>query len=691
MILNSFKSIDRFFKAKSVVFIGGKDIFVPIRELKRRGYKGKIFVVNPTRKKIDNYKCLRKVSDLPLSPDAAFIAVPAKEVISTVRALKAIKCKGIVCYSAGFKEIGKTGKYLEDRLIKECGDTPLIGPNCYGFINFSDNLALWPFSHKGKHCKKGIALITQSGMLSSDIIMATRSLPISFMVSAGNQAVTKIEDLIHYFSKKTNVSCIAIHIEGISDLTRFVEASKFSFYAGKPIIVYKSGKSQIGKRIAKSHTGSLSGNNEMYSALFKQLAITEVHDPIQLLETAKLFSISCPIKTNKILALTCSGGGAAMVADNAEDLELKLPNFRKSQKKSLDKVLPKIATISNPLDYTTPIWGIPEKTGPVFKNALKNDYSTAILVQDFPHTQINDTEQLYLNDTKAFIDESKLVGLTPIICSTLPENINENVGNKILRLGGVPMQGIYNCLNAVRHLLDYNNFSDKKELQKFKLAQRKNDKFLNANEYQGKISIREQGIKVPNAQLVKNIKDLEKIKIKFPIALKFTSSKILHKTELGAVKLNINSRTELVSKYHEIKKSLGLKAINNGIFFIEEMLPAPIAEMFLSIRSDKTFGNVLVVGMGGALTELYRDTKTFILPVSKKYISQEIKKMKFFNLINGFRNNSKVKLNMIINEIFKIADFHSQEENGCASIEINPFFIYEDSMIAADCVLSRKI
>ena len=267
-----------------------------------------------------------------------------------------------------------------------------------------------------------------------------------------------------------------------------------------------------------------------------------------------------------------------------------------------------------------PIWGIPEKTGPVFKNALKNKYSTAILVQDFPHTQINDTEQLYLNDTKAFIDESKLVGLTPIICSTLPENINENVGNKILRLGGVPMQGIYNCLKAVRHLLDYNNFSDKKELQKFKLAQRKNDKFLNANEYQGKISIRAQGIKVPNAQLVKNIKDLEKIKIKFPIALKFTSSKILHKTELGAVKLNINSRKELVSKYHEIKKSLGLKAINNGIFFIEEMLPAPIAEMFLSIRSDKTFGNVLVVGMGGALTELYRDTKTFILPVSKKYI-----------------------------------------------------------------------
>ena len=253
------------------------------------------------------------------------------------------------------------------------------------------------------------------------------------------------------------------------------------------------------------------------------------------------------------------------------------------------------------------------------------------------------------------------------------------------------MQGIYNCLNAVKQLLDYNNFGDKKELHNFNLAQYKNNRFVNTNEYQGKILIRAKGIKVPNAQLVKNIKDLEKIKIKYPIALKFTSSKILHKTELGAVKLNINSRTELISKYHEVKKSLGLKAINNGTFFIEEMLPAPIAEMFLSIRSDKTFGNVLVVGMGGALTELYKDTKTFILPLSKKYISQEIKKMKFFNLINGFRNNSKAKFNMIINEIFKIADFHSQEENGCVSIEINPFFIYKDSMIAADCVLSRKM
>ena len=688
MIFNSHKSIDRFFKAKSVVFIGGKDIFVPIRELKRRGFKGKIFVVNPKRQKIDNYKCLQKVSDLPLSPDAAFIAVPAKEVISTVRELKAIKCKGIVCYSAGFKETGKTGKKLEQNLIEECGDIPLIGPNCYGFINFSDNVALWPFSHKGTRCKKGIALITQSGMLSSDIIMATRSLPISFMVSAGNQAVTKIEDLIYYFGAKKSVSCIAIHIEGISNLNRFVGASKFSFNAGKPIIVYKTGRSQIGKKIARSHTGSLSGDNEIYSALFKQLAITEVHDPIQLIETAKLFSTSSPIRKSKILALTCSGGGAAMVADNAEELKLRLPDFSKSQKIALKNLLPKIATTSNPLDYTTPIWGIPEKTRPVFKNALKNDYSTAILVQDFPNAEINDTEKLYLNDTKTFINECKFSEITPIICSTIPENINEEIGNKILKLGGVPMQGIFNCLTAVKHLVDYYDFNDKKGLQNFKLVDYKNYKYKFTNEYQGKSHIKAKGIKVPIGTILEDFKSLEKEKIQFPVVLKFTSNTILHKTEMGAVELNINNHEDLVNKYIKMKKVVGKKKIANGYFFIEEMLPKPIAEMFISIRQDKIFGDILVLGMGGSLTELYRDTKTFILPTSKSYIIKEIKKMNFFNLINGFRSNSKVDLNMVVHEIFKIIKFHQEEVNKCYSIEINPVFVYKNKMIASDCVLS---
>ena len=327
-----------------------------------------------------------------------------------------------------------------------------------------------------------------------------------------------------------------------------------------------------------------------------------------------------------------------MVADSAEELKLRLPGFSKIQRTSLKKVLPKIATISNPLDYTTPIWGTPEKTAPVFKNALKNEYSTAILVQDFPNAQINDTEKLYLNDTEAFINECKLSGVTPIICSTLPENINEYIGNKILKLGGVPMQGIFDCLNAVKHLLNFYNFIGNKELQSFELAHYKNKKSKHITEYQAKTQINAKGIKVPAGMIIDDPKRLRNERINFPLALKFTNPTILHKTELGAVELNINNHEDLAKKYLKMKKKLGKKSLEKGTFFIEEMLPMPIAEMFVSIRQDSVFGDILVLGMGGSLTELYRDTKTFILPVSTNYILKELKQQKFYMLINRFRN-----------------------------------------------------
>ena len=188
--------------------------------------------------------------------------------------------------------------------------------------------------------------------------------------------------------------------------------------------------------------------------------------------------------------------------------------------------------------------------------------------------------------------------------------------------------------------------------------------------------------------IVDDPKKLGNEKIQFPVVLKFTSTTVLHKTELGAVELNINNVEELIKKYFKMKRAVGSKELKKGFFFIEEMLPKPIAELFLSIRKDKTFGDILVLGMGGSLTEIYSDTKTFILPVSKNYMLKEVRKMNFFNLINGFRNRSKVNLDMMTHEIFKIIKFHQEEANRCHSIEINPAFVYEDAMIATDCVLS---
>jgi len=227
----------------------------------------------------------------------------------------------------------------------------------------------------------------------------------------------------------------------------------------------------------------------------------------------------------------------------------------------------------------------------------------------------------------------------------------------------------------------------KKELQSFQLSHYKNYKSNFLTEYEGKIKIKAKGIKVPVGTTFNDPKRLTYEKIHFPLALKFSSPIILHKTEIGAVELNINNHEDLVKKHLKMKRKLEKKSLEKGIFFIEEMLHTPVAEMFISIRQDKLFGDILVIGMGGSLTELYRDTKTFILPTSKNYISKEIKRMNFFNLINGFRNKAKVNLDMLTAEIFKIIKFYQDKSNRCKSIEINPVFVYENEIIASDCVL----
>ena len=684
------KNLDRLFKAKSVVFIGGRDLFVPINEIKRRGFKGKTHVINPKRKEIMGIKCFKSLDDLKISPDAAFIAVPAKSVVKTVKELAAIDCGGVVCYSAGFKEIGKDGSYLERQLFKACSNMPLIGPNCYGFINYLDNLALWPFAHGGFSPGYGAAIITQSGMLSSDILMTQRSVPLSFMVSVGNQAVVSIEDLIKYFCLNDKVKAIGVHIEGIKNTDEFIKASNMALKVGKPIVALKTGKSKIGKSLTKSHTGSLSGDNEVFSALFEQLGIIEVDNPIQFIETLKFLSLTNPLDGKNVIGFTCSGGGATMIADASDKLELTFPFFNKKVKINLKKKLPAIATVSNPLDYTTPIWGVPEKTSPVFKEAMRsNNYSVAILVQDFPLKGLDESETMYLNDSYSFIKEAKALKVPPVICSTFPENINKDIREMLVKKGAIPMQGIDQCLEAIASAMWFRKKLKAVNILKgtHKVSLKKKQKDF--NEFDGKKYLEKKGVNIPKSQEVFSKKDFFNLTLNFPLSLKFSSPKLLHKTEIGAVKLNIQNHKSLTSEFNKLKKSVGtLFNKNDGKFFVEEMAHAPIAEMFLSLRNDKNFGKILVLGMGGTFTELFKDTATLILPISRNQLLDSLSKLKIFKLITGFRNNKKINKINILNQIFKLIKLFEDPANKLSYLEINPLFVYEEDILAIDCVLS---
>ena len=687
-------NFERLIKPKHIAFVGGVDAEIAIGEAKRAGFKGFIWPVNPRRDQLGGHKCFQTLEDLPSPPDAVYLAIPRDHALNAVKDLAKLGAGGIVCYTAGFGEADPEGQEVENLLAEYAGDMALIGPNCYGIINYVDKVALWPFAHGGSCPGYGAAIITQSGMFSSDITMSQRSLPLSYMVSAGNQTVMGLADFIDILCEKPEVRAIGLHIEGLSDVSLFEKAALKALELNKPVVALKTGISKIGSTLTLSHTGSLSGSKELYEALFKRTGVISVNNPSQFLETLKYLCVSgCP-KQENIIGFTCSGGGATMLADKAEDIGLKFPNFKKEKSDKLVGLLPEIATLSNPLDYTTPIWGQPEKTRPVFQEAMNQVLAqSAILVQDYPAKGLDESLVYYRNDALAFAEAAADNNLPAAICSTIPENFDAETRDLLVSLGVSPMQGIHEALNAISHAATWNknrvHILGTKLDSVFEVVANL-DRLSVLDEYKSKALLKKNGFNVPKGKLcLDKVTSNDLVSLNFPVALKMVSSKILHKTELNAVVLNIESDFELGAAVKNMRSLVSKKAPNlvSNRYLIEEMANAPLAELIVGIRSDSQFGLSLTIGSGGILVDLISDVSTILLPTHSGEIREAIKNLKVFKLLDGFRGKPKVKLDVVVDAIMKLVIFAEENINLISEIEINPMFVYKDSVQMVDALI----
>ena len=687
-------NFERFIKPKHIAFVGGVDAEIAIGEAKRAGFKGLIWPVNPRREELGGHKCFQALEDLPSSPDAVYLAIPRDPALKAVKDLAKLGAGGIVCYTAGFGEADPEGEEAEKLLVEYAGDMALIGPNCYGIINYIDEVALWPFAHGGSCPGYGAAIITQSGMFSSDITMSQRSLPLSYMVSAGNQAVMGLADFIDILCEKPEVRAIGLHIEGLSDVSLFEKAALKALRLNKPVVALKTGTSKIGSTLTLSHTGSLSGSKELYEALFKRTGVISVDNPSQFLETLKYLCVSgCP-KQEHIIGFTCSGGGATMLADKAEDIGLKFPNFNKEKSDKLVGLLPEIATLSNPLDYTTPIWGQPEKTRPVFQEAMNQGLvHSAILVQDYPAKGLDESLVYYRNDALAFAQAAADNNLPAAICSTIPENFDKETRDLLISIGVSPMQGIHEALWAISHAVTWNknraNILEKKLNSVFEVLGNP-DRLRVLDEQDSKSLLKKNGFNIPEGVVCLDKIDANDLcSLSFPVALKMVSSKILHKTELNAVILNIKSELELRTAFENMRSSVSNAApdLLSDKYLVEEMANTPIAELIVGIQSDTQFGLALTIGSGGVLVDLIGDVSTIILPTHSGEIKEVIKRLKVFKLLDGFRGKPKVKLDFVVDAIMKLIILAQENLNLISEIKINPIFVYEDSVLMVDALI----
>ncbi len=693
------RNFARLLKPRQIAFIGGDAAVVAIREARRRGYAGKMWAVNPKRAELAGLPCYAGLDALPGVPDAVYLAVPAQTAVDCLARLAAMGAGGVVCYTAGFKEAGAEGARLETALKQANGEMALIGPNCYGLINYIDRVALWSFEHGGSSPGYGAAIVTQSGMLSSDVAMSQRSLPLAYMVSAGNQAVLGLEDYLDLFAEDPAVRAIGLHIEGLQDIAGFERAALKALRRGKPIVALKTGSSAIGSSLTVSHTGSLSGSNELYQALFERTGVIGVSNPSQMLETLKYLCLVDAPKGTRVAGFTCSGGGATMLADHGEKIGLTFPSFTPEVAKDLVDLLPAIATVSNPLDYTTPIWGLPEVTYSVFAKALSGvEVDCALLIQDYPPVGLDAQAIYYRKDADVFAKAAAAQGLPSAICATFPENMDAATRAHLIAQGLAPMQGIHETLNAIRDAAHWAEARRKLLAapppalaigQPLGQPLGKPEMVL---ESEGKAWLAEAGLPVPEGRCVSAAAARQAAdELGYPVAIKMMSPKLAHKTEAGAVALSLSDGEAVAQAIAVMRKRVACHdpAAVTDSFLIERMCAPPLAELIVGLRHDRQFGHALTLGSGGILVELVGDARTLMLPCTAAEIAEALGDLKAGRLLQGFRGGQAADLDRIAAMLLALCRHVLRHRDSLLELEINPLFVYPDSIMAIDVLLHR--
>jgi len=693
------RNLERLFKPRHAAFIGGDDAAIAVEQCRAMGFEGPIWGVNPRRHTLGGEPCFARVDDLPEAPDATFLAVPRGATVETVDALCRKGAGGVVCFAAGFGELGGAGAALERELVAAACDMALVGPNCYGLLNYVNGVSLWPFAFGGARVDRGIAILTQSGMLGSDLTMNRRSVPLSYVVSAGNQAMLGVEDFLEVLVDDPAVTAIGLHLEGLRDVPRFCAAAIRALEAAVPIVVLKSGTSEIGSRLTVTHTGSLAGRDEVYQALFHRLGIVRVESPVQLLETLKFMALAGVPKGPRLAGFAASGGNVTLLADYAEPLGLSFPSPSSVVEREIAKRLPDVASVSNPLDYTTPLWGRETELIDLFGAALTERYDAALLVQDYPHPDLDFGRDGYLADARAFIAATRAAEIPAAVVSVLPENIDRTSRRMMVEGGVAPLQGIKEAMNAVAGAVAYGAYqarvdaADRTVALPLPLAVLAVGEIVDLTEWEGKVRLAAAGVPVPEGRRV----DAETAPqvaaaLGFPVAVKLLGGQLAHKTEIGAVRLGLGSAADVA----DAASAMALAAAERGAeatgesFLVERMVEDPVAELLIGIRRDSCFGQIIVLASGGTLVELVRDARTLLLPTDRESVSEALEALKLSKLLDGFRGGPAGDREAAIDAVLALAEFSAAHSDKLEELEVNPLLVLTEGVVAVDVLIRMR-
>ncbi|RJG06787.1 CoA-binding protein [Noviherbaspirillum cavernae] len=658
---------------------------MPLALLLQHGYAGRIYPINPKYTDISGLTCYPDVESLPGPADLAVLAIAAEDVVASLKRCHAKGIPAAIVFAAGFAEAGDAGKALQDELEQFAAASGMIvaGPNCMGFANLNTH-AYTAFASVFKNTPPpaqpgNTALVTQSGNVCAAVYSVGRKQGVgyNYVINTGNEACLEFSEYLEWLVEDESTHCVAGYVEGLRDGARFVRTVARARELNKPLILLKVGDSSKGQEAAASHTASLAGDQRVYKAALRQLGVMRADDLAHMADLCYLAQFRHKTGGKRIAIVTISGALGALLSDRFSDHGVEIPTLPADVQATLRAGIPDYGMVSNPIDITG---NVVNQQG-FFAEALGTVLDCAEVDAIVMYAPGYLLDRLTPELVEAAGKTDKLIAAIDTGNATVRETLEQ---------AGIPV--FTETGRAVAALSSFLHWQDGRRATWRPMPQRaamtasaldivetvRSKKRVALDEAEGKKLLASFGVPVAHEAVATNPAEAASMaqRIGFPCVLKILSPDILHKTEIGGVRLNIGSAQEAASACEEILAAARAKmpdARLTGVLLQRQEKSA--AELLVGVTRDPVFGLVMTVGLGGILTELYQDVAQRILPVDAAMAQEMLRELRAWPLLDGYRGRQPADVTAACQAIAAVSEAALALGPELSELEVNPLML----------------
>ncbi len=702
--------LEFFYNPRSIAIVGAsknpdKPGGRPLAALQNRGYAGKIFPINPRHRELAGLACHPTILDVPDDVDMAIISVAAEAVPEVVGQCARKGVKAVVIFSGGFSEVGPEGERLQQELreIARQGHMRLLGPNSLGLINFANSVTA-SFAHVVNlepASPRTVGFVTQSGAFGGLVYFEATQAGVGFssFTSVGNEADTEFADVVAHLLDDPETALIGGYLEGAKDGEKLRQAAEKALRVEKPILIIKVGRTPAGARAASSHTASLAGDDQVYDAFFRQMAIVRVETIAELTSFAILHRSGRKFRGTRVAIISGSGGHGVLMADKCESLGLRVPEITGATREKLSGYLPSFGSGRNPVDLTAQGGRDSSMLGNCVR-AVAGDENIDIVMAHavFPDhygiARAKELIEIYHSTRK------------PIVIMTHAHHASEMTTKCIgmLEDAGVPsLQDGLQAAQAVAKLAWYHErvqrIGSGRPAPEPEQAPARDElaRLLRGSdplsEFECKRILEHCGIPVTREELASSADEAARLarELGYPVALKVQSGQILHKSDAGGVALDLGSEADLRRAYDEILGNAQGAAPDAEIqgVLVQEMAKGGV-EVILGSMKDPVFGPVVMFGLGGIFVEALEDVSFRIAPLSRSDAEDMIEEIKGHRVLRGIRGREPADLDAIANALLSVSRLVTEHRDAIEELDINPFMVFARGAKAVDALIKTR-